>query len=488
MTKAMYTTNNGIKEEILIGSDSEFYKDIAERLIKESVSNGTRVKVNVDVPDEGDASYMVSQRSGTMFITETGNNMPDKFLDKEIKPRFLTCVNPETNAYKFYKLDVLDDKTVRASYGRMGVKKGELFGERSFDYPLSMYWIKYYEKIQKGYVDRTDIYLTDSADAPQEENNKSNKKATAKVDTSTASYKLFQKLKRFAKKAVEEAEVKVPLSRTIINESKKLLDEMRAASDVDTFNNYLLELIAILQRPVRTGDGTGVKRIMAGNSNDFARIILREADLIQAMEGSLNHTGRGPIVTSDFTKYGIEVYEATEKQKKQVLEHLSDRLKGKVKHVYRVIPQEQQKIFNDYLKEHQIHKVKQLWHGSRNQNWMNIIQNSLKLNPDAIITGKMFGHGIYFAPSSMKSWNYTSYRGTSWANGNSDCAFMGLYAVAYGTPYETSTWSGATDYKQEVKKAGANCLHAHAGSALMNDEIVFYNEAAVVLNYIVEFE
>ena len=73
MTKAMYTTNNGIKEEILIGSDSEFYKDIAERLIKESVSNGTRVKVNVDVPDEGDASYMVSQRSGTMFITETGN-------------------------------------------------------------------------------------------------------------------------------------------------------------------------------------------------------------------------------------------------------------------------------------------------------------------------------------------------------------------------------------------------------------------------------
>ena len=431
---------------------------------------------------------MVSQRSGTMFITETGNNMPDKFLDKEIKPRFLTCVNPETNAYKFYKLDVLDDKTVRASYGRMGVKKGELFGERSFDYPLSMYWIKYYEKIQKGYVDRTDIYLTDSADAPQEENNKSNKKATAKVDTSTASYKLFQKLKRFAKKAVEEAEVKVPLSRTIINESKKLLDEMRAASDVDTFNNYLLELIAILQRPVRTGDGTGVKRIMAGNSNDFARIILREADLIQAMEGSLNHTGRGPIVTSDFTKYGIEVYEATEKQKKQVLEHLSDRLKGKVKHVYRVIPQEQQKIFNDYLKEHQIHKVKQLWHGSRNQNWMSIIQNSLKLNPDAIITGKMFGHGIYFAPSSMKSWNYTSYRGTSWANGSSDCAFMGLYAVAYGTPYETSTWSGATDYKQEVKKAGANCLHAHAGSALMNDEIVFYNEAAVVLNYIVEFE
>ena len=71
---------------------------------------------------------------------------------------------------------------------------------------------------------------------------------------------------------------------------------------------------------------------------------------------------------------------------------------------------------------------------SRNQNWTSIIINSLKLNPDAIITGKMFGNGVYFAPSSMKNWNYTSYRGTSWANGDADVAFMGLYATAYGTP------------------------------------------------------
>ena len=78
--------------------------------------------------------------------------------------------------------------------------------------------------------------------------------------------------------------------------------------------------------------------------------------------------------------------------------------------------------------------------------------------PDAIITGKMFGNGVYFAPSSMKSWNYTSYRGTSWANGDADVAFMGLYATAYGTPKDVDIWDATTDYKKMVQAAKAKYL------------------------------
>ena len=52
----------------------------------------------------------------------------------------------------------------------------------------------------------------------------------------------------------------------------------------------------------------------------------------------------------------------------------------------------------------------------------------------AIITGKMFGNGIYFAPSAAKSWGYTSARGTRWARGTSNTAFMALFATAYGNP------------------------------------------------------
>ena len=180
---------------------------------------------------------------------------------------------------------------------------------------------------------------------------------------------------------------------------------------------------------------------------------------------------------------GVEVFIATDKQKQQVMDRLSPQLHGKVKQVYRIIPKKQQERFNAYVEKNRIKKVMQLWHGSKNENWLSIIENALKLRPDAVITGKMFGDGIYFAPSSMKSWNYTSYRGTTWARGNSNKGFMGLYATAYGEPLDVHT-SGR--YSQATL-GGKNCVHAHAGSVLLNDEIVFYNEDAIVLNYIVEF-
>lgn len=458
---------------------SNFYKDVAQLLVKEDVSAGPK-QISVSVPNIGHVSYRVSLRSGTRMIAELCNDLSNILLQDSLTPCFLTSVKPEKNAYKYYKLTPEKD-TVLAEYGRMGTNKGELFGARTYRYPKSMFWVKYFEKLSKGYVDRSTLYLSEEPQMEKEN------VAPANVSPASISAKLFEKLRSLAKVAVREAKVAVPITAAILKESKRILNQMYAASTVEQFNDLVLELISILQRPVRTGDGSGVKRLLAESETDFARIIQRESDLIQAMEGS--YSGNAVTTVEDgFTKHKVEVYLATEKQKQQVMSHLSDTLKGKVKNVYRVIPTEQQQRFDAYLKKNNIKKVKQLWHGSRNQNWLSIILNSLKLNPDAIITGKMFGNGIYFAPSSMKSWNYTSYRGTSWARGNADVAFMGLYAVAYGKPYDVNTWSASTNYKKMTTDNDCNCLHAHAGSALMNDEIIFYHEDAMVLNYIVEFE
>lgn len=472
---------NGINERI--EEVNNLYKDVAFLLAAEPILHPIEIKItNCLNPDEI-LEYRISTRSGTRFIVELNNTMPDYYLPEQIESVFLTCVDPATNAYKFYKLEQLGD-CIQASYGRMGVKKGERYGERKFHYPLSMFWIKYYEKLSKGYVDRTDLYLANEDENARHQNNDTSAKKINSI-----SIALFNRLKQFAVHAVEKAEVKVPITSAILKKSEDLLNKMRVAKDVTEFNDILLELIAILQRPVATGRCSGVLKIMAKCKSDFASIIEREDDLLQAMKGSYYGGNYKTSKTErSFEDYNIEVYEATEKQKKEVLSKLNDSLKEKVANIYRVIPVEQKKRFDAYLKKNNIKKVKQFWHGSRNQNWTSIIVNSLKLNPDAIITGKMFGHGIYFASSAMKSWNYTSYRGTSWAKGSSDCAFMGLYATAYGTPKDVDAWSATENYKKLVENSKANCLHAHKGVSLMNDEIIFYNEDAVLLNYIVEFK
>ena len=217
---------------------------------------------------------------------------------------------------------------------------------------------------------------------------------------------------------------------------------------------------------------------LAKSKDDFARIIEREEDLVNAMNAV-----SGTSSSLDFR--GVEVYVATDDQRDKVVNRLNPQLQSKVKTVYRVIPKGQKEKFNSYLKKNNIKHVKELWHGSRNCNWLSIIQDSLKLNPNAQITGKMFGQGIYFAPQSLKSWGYTSYHGTRWASGNSNTAFMGLYAVAYGKPMDVTTARPSLTGKD---LGVYNCVHAHAGTALLNDEIIFYDEDAILLNYIVEFE
>ena len=329
--------------------------------------------------------------------------------------------------------------------------------------------------MSKGYTDQTDIYLSSGT---KEEKQKSKSVVKSKNPVSAELYHL---LKMYARHVVEQHLKDSHVTQAQITKSRECLKTLGTCGTIEEFNKVLMELLTISPRKARY-----ITEFLAYDKRDFSDIIEREENLVSAMEAMVGVPEENVSVSEDFDAYGMEVYYATEKQRKQVLSHLSDQLKPKVKQIYRVIHKGQRQRFDDYLEKHHIKKVKQLWHGSRNENWFSIAVNGLQLNPNAIITGKMFGQGIYFAPSSMKSWNYTSFYGTSWANGNSDTGFMGLYATAYGKPYDVTT---AGNYSQaSLARLGCNCVHAHAGSALRNDEIIFYDEASILLQYIVEFQ
>lgn len=184
-------------------------------------------------------------------------------------------------------------------------------------------------------------------------------------------------------------------------------------------------------------------------------------------------------------QYNIHVFEATDSQRQEVIEHLTPSLQRKVRKIWRVIPDRQQKTFNSYCKEHHIRYVRQMWHGSRNANWLSITENSIKILP-SYENGRMFGDGVYFALNPNKSFLYTSSSSAKYTNEHENVVYMGLFAVAYGKPLYVESSHHFTPKELEAKKK--NCVHAKAGRSLREDEIIFYSEAAMVMNYLVEFD
>ena len=102
------------------------------------------------------------------------------------------------------------------------------------------------------------------------------------------------------------------------------------------------------------------------------------------------------------------IIDAAEDMKKHILSTLPSDIAKRVEKVYKIIDINRQQTFELYCQQKNITNIQQLWHGSRNENWLSIIKNGLQINPNAKITGKMFGKGIYFAPNPKKSYGYTS--------------------------------------------------------------------------------
>lgn len=64
--------------------------------------------------------------------------------------------------------------------------------------------------------------------------------------------------------------------------------------------------------------------------------------------------------------------------------------------------------------------------------------------------------------------------------------------IAHGKPYNVDRFdSKYYNFNYEaLQKAcpGANCLHAHAGEMLRNDEIIVYKEEQCSIKYLIELE
>ena len=440
--------------------------------------------------------------------------------------KLLKKIDDAHNIYNQYEMipHDLGNRTMSfsESAGRIGAIQTDINRIKLSNYQNNpiLFWIKYYDKLAEGYVDFTDMSEQNLPDAPVLGQHRSKNKATIVQQVMTPAMELYQTLLKAAEEFVVEQlepgllEQKAPFTEIQIEKAREIWNSLGKSKNVEQFNSKIKKILALAPRRIDAYHGQTVKSYLARAVDDpdeqkqiFADIIDREDALIQSMEAILlSRKAAKPHEVVSKVFEGIEIEDATPEEIDYIKNTMftddavhSQQLVNHIRRVWKVRNTRQDKMFAEYCANRDIgpdkeKQTKMLFHGSRTQNWISIINTSLMLNPNAQINGKCFGNGIYFAPSAHKSFCYTSARWCSNVHSTDmDCStfgYMGVFETAYGKSVDSAIVTSETQEWMDQNRY--DCLHYHAGSAtnkvgLARDEIVFYHEGAMAIRYLLEF-
>ena len=401
----------------------------------------------------------------------------------EIRPTYLIMVTTANNN-KYYNLFPEGDM-FRVEYGRVDATK------TTRTYPMSKWNAQISSKLKKGYQDVTDL----KKDLVQEISS-ANPESPYKEIENAAVRAIVEKLQAMARETIQKNyTVKASaVTQDMVDAAQKIIDDLaNNSATIEEFNTNLLKLFTVIPRKMGN-----VRDYLANKPEDFAQIISKEQDLLDVMRGQI------------YVKQDDEPTETIEKKQQTILEELGlvmeettandvamiktlmNESADKFRKAWRVTNLKTQDRFDKFVADNNIKDTRLLFHGSRSENFWSIIKTGLVLRPtNAVITGKMFGYGCYYAPKCAKSIGYTSLSGSYWAHGGNNTAYMALFDVAYGTPYDVYNFDSKyynLDYnKLQQFKPGANCLHAHSDRGMLrNDEIVVYKEEQMTIKYLIE--
>lgn len=415
------------------------------------------------------------------------------------EPKYLLLVDNDNNGIqsnKYYKM-IPNGDNFSVEYGRVGANP------QKRTYPISQWNKKYSEKIHKGYKDQSQLYEDLFTEEVSKNENPDYKEIENKVVR-----EIVNKLQSLAKNTVTK-NYKVSsdkVTQAMVDKAQELLDALvNFTGTVDEFNKALLELYTVIPRKMKD-----VNEYLVKKKEDFDKKIIEENDILTTMRSQVyvksvntdKKEKQKPI--HDITildALGLEIEEATDKDVELIKNKMGSN-SDKFIRAFAVKHKQSNDNFIKYCDRKNIHHTELFWHGSRSCNWFSILSQSLKIRPSGVVTnGALFGaDGIYFANNVMKSRNYCGMKGSYWVNGNNDTGFIALFETAYGNkPYNVYSFSSEyynmNEKRLNDRQKDATCLHAHAGtklngswSQLQNDEIIFYNENAVTIRYLVEIK
>lgn len=313
---------------------------------------------------------------------------------------------------------------------------------------------------------------------------------------------------RFAKKSISNnynvsAE---QVTHKQVAEAQRILDELvtkvKMNVDTKTFNQTLLELYQIIPRKM-------------AHVNEHLITTIQTQEELDALERKLSDEQatldvmRGQVEMNEKQKEAVEEQVSNQREKIDILEAMGlqvesvddEAIINQIKTLmqdhashfqkaYKVINLKTQTSFDNYLAQKENKKLSLFWHGSRNENWISILETGLVLRPaNAVITGKMFGYGLYFADKFQKSLNYSSLQGSYWTRGTANVGFLALYDVHVGNQFHIKkheSWCYELTKEKLLERGKYDSLFAEGGADLRNNEYIVYEQAQCTVKYLIE--
>lgn len=413
-------------------------------------------------------------------------------------PKYLIFVSPDNkgvDSNKYYRMTPNGD-IFTVEYGRVGA------APQTKTYPMSKWNSTLSSKLKKGYIDRSDLMQEVIADSKIED--KSNGVDEFGLVQNLSVREIVKRLWDYANKTIQSAySVRAEaVTQAMIDAAQKKIDYIAANYknwSVDEFNKNLNELFIIVPRKMKR-----VSDCLVSDSSEYDKKLSEEQSLLDTMAGQV-YKPKVKIADTDseikasesiLQKMGITMEEATKEDIAKIKKAMGDSA-GKFYKAWRVTNFETEKNYQKFTTENNIGNVKLLCHGSRNQNWFNILKMGLKIRPaGAIATGSMFGLGIYWSNPEKykggvaKSIGYTSLGGY-WTRDYQNCGFLAFFDVAIGDSVDAYSFdSKYYSYNLErLKKDNPKAwsLWAHGNTSMLrNDEIIVYDDRQMTIRYLVE--
>ncbi len=392
----------------------------------------------------------------------------------------LIMVTRENNN-KFYDM-VEEGGQITVKYGRVDVTSTtKIYPAHKWDSLLK-------SKLKKGYKDMTSLRVV----------------STQTVDFQAIGddviNQIVTELQALANKSVQ-ANYTVSseaVTQKQIDEAQKLLDQLAKLASLtekklakSKFNDFLLDLYQIIPRRMQK-----VQHHLWDANKEADRMVASEQATLDVMKGqvrvnTVKQTNKADDKKTILEAMGLEIVPATATDIKTIKKELGE-ISDKFRRAFKVINKRTQKKFDTFVEKSKDKSRRLFWHGSRNENWWSILDGGLILRPtNAVITGKMFGYGLYFADKARKSYGYTSCRGSYWARGASNKGFMALYDVHLGktlTEKHHRSWMYSLTDKDLRGRGDYDSLSAMGGADLRNNEFIVYNENQCTVKYLVEID